>query len=158
MSKHKVLGIIVGFLLTAAIAYAAFTAIVTFGGSNGGAGKTTGGPINVTSAGSPTGSEIATAVSPGQMGTLYIKVSNGSGSTLALQSWTPTGPVIISTSDGTCDGPASFTTPTVNSLSIPVPQGTSIVAIPNAVGLNANPQPGCSNAMFKVDGNAAFGF
>jgi hypothetical protein len=159
--RRKVLAGFVGVFAALALGYgiAAFTLSVPFTGGNSGGAKTVGGPVGVIAGLTPTLAEQTTALSPGQTGSLYIRVNNSApgAQVLHLVSWTPDASVNVITSDGTCTN-ANFTTPTVTGLSVVVPTGVNVIALPGAIGLIANPAPGCSNASLSLSGVAVFGF
>jgi hypothetical protein len=160
--RRKTVAAVIGFVMALAmgIGIAAFITSVNWAGSNSGAFKTTGGPTGVTAGSTLTSAQVPTSLSPGQTGPLYIVVNNSApgAQTLKLASWTPQPSTFVkAVSDGTCDA-SSFDFATLTGLNISVPPGVSTVALPGAITLHLNPQPGCSNGYFNLGGTADFTF
>lgn len=140
--KSKVLGAVVGFLAAGSLAFAAWSVFPSGNAyTRTGAAPTA---IVMTMNASEVTTAVTTPLTPGQTGSVAVKVNNTSAYALILKAVDFSGSY-TTLSGSTCDQPANFSTPDLTGLSIPVPVGTSTLVIPAAVTMGANAQTVCAS-------------
>jgi hypothetical protein len=153
IKRHKIIAGVLGFAL-----FAAGGALAAWFVSGGGGGYVKVGTLTAPSEQTPANGEIVGTIFPGETGPLTFKINNTNTVPLTINDWTPQGANFsVTGAAGTC--PADSSTATFANkagLSIPVPVGSSIVTIPNAVTLLGSASNGCQGATFAKTGSLTY--